>query len=74
MTPKQKLLKMLPEKYRARVADLTVEQDLVDDCKYLLTWTGDYTDGGYDGVGSCYPVRSIKEAAEYVINRLYFWC
>jgi len=71
MTPKERLLKRLPKEYRERVADLTVEDDLVDGCKYLLSWTERFTDCGGDGIGSCFPVRSIDEAAEYVRHNLY---
>lgn len=71
LTPKEKLLARLPASYRCRVADLTEERDLVDDCKYLLTWTARYTDGGKDGIGASWPVKSISEAVEFVKSSLY---
>ena len=35
-TVKMKLLKKLPKKYHERVLDFEQEDDLVDDCKYML--------------------------------------
>lgn len=71
MTLKERLLKRLPKKYREAVRDLTAEDGLIDDCKYMLSWTDEYTDMGEEGRGACYPVRSIAEAADYVRNSLY---
>ena len=72
MTLKEQLLKRLPKKYHERVKDIEEEDDLVDDCKYMLYWNEPYTDDGRDGVESSYPVRSITEAANYIKN-LYKW-
>ena len=69
MTLLEKLLKRLPKAYHERVQDFTEEDDLVDDCKYLIAWTEEYTDG--DCAGSCYPVRSIKEAEDFIKNSLW---
>lgn len=69
MTPKEKLLKRLPKKYHEAVRDLTEAYDLVEDCKYLLFYTDEYTDG--DCAGSCYPVKSISEAVEYIKGSLW---
>ena len=65
MTLLEKLLKRLPKKYHDRVVDIDAEDDLVDDCKYMLYYSDDYTDGG------SYPVRSITEAIDYIKNSLY---
>lgn len=69
MTLKEKLLKRLPKKYHDRVEDIELEEDLVDDCKYMLYYTEQYTDG--DCSGSCYPVKSINEAIDFIKNSLY---
>lgn len=69
MTVKEKLLKRLPKKYWNRVDNIEVEDDLVDDCKYMLWYTDDFTDG--DSAGSCYPVKSITEAIDFIKNCLY---
>ena len=71
MTPKESLLARLPKKYHHIVADFTEEIDLIDDCKYLLHWTDEYTDYGEDGIGSAWPVRSIAEAIDYIKTALY---
>ena len=70
-TPLEKLLRTLPKKYRDRVRDLTPEDNLIDDCKYMLAWTDGYTDMGEEGRGSCFPVKSVAEAARYVKDSLY---
>ena len=70
-TPLEKLLRTLPKKYRDMVRDLTPEEYLVDDCKYMLVWTDKYTDMGEEGRGSCFPVKSVAEAARYVKESLY---
>ena len=70
-TPLEKLLRTLPKKYRDRVRDLTLDDNLIDDCKYMLVWTDRYTDMGEEGRGSCFPVKSVAEAARYVKESLY---
>ena len=69
MTLLEKLLKRLPKKYHDRVAFIEAEDDLVDDCKYMLYYSDDYTDG--ECYGGSYPVRSITEAIDYIKNSLY---
>lgn len=69
MTPLEKLFKRLPKKYHDRVDNFEEEDDLVDDCKYMLYYSDDYTDG--ECYGSSYPVRSITEAIDYIKNSLY---
>ena len=66
----QKLLKALPKKYHNRVKSLEIEDDLVDDCKYMLYWSDLYTSDGED-YGSCYPVKSISEAKRFIIESLF---
>lgn len=59
-----KLLKQLPKKYHDRVSDFTEENGLIDNCKYILKWSDNYTDGEY--VGSTYPATSYKDAIDYI--------
>ena len=66
---KEKLLERLPKKYHDRVDDLQNDIDLVDGCKYMLYYTDGYTDG--ECAGSCYPVRSISEAVDFIKNSLF---
>ena len=68
-TLKQILLERLPKKYHDRVYDFIFENDLIDDCKYMLYYTNAYTDG--ECIGSCYPVRSISEAIDFIKNSLF---
>lgn len=70
MTPKEKLLKMLPKALREAVKDLDPEDGLVDECKYMLYWSDNYADA-YNESGSCFPVKSLKEAAEFVRYSLH---
>ena len=69
MTPLEKLFKRLPKKYHDRVDNFELEDDLVDDCKYMLYYSDNYTDG--ECYGSSYPVKSITEAIDYIKNSLY---
>ena len=62
-------LNWIPKKYRERVEKLEREEGLIDDCKYMLYYSDDYTDG--ECYGSSYPVRSITEAIDYIKNSLY---
>ena len=68
-TVKMKLLKRLPKKYHERISDFEQEDDLVDGCKYMIYYSDDYTDG--ECAGSCYPVRSISEAIDFIKNSIY---
>lgn len=64
----KKLLNNLPKKEWDKVERLEQEDDLIDDCKYMLYWSSNYTDG--DEYSGCYPVKSISEAARFVKERL----
>lgn len=61
---KEALLRRLPKRYHERVVDLTPEEGLIDDCKYILRYSKDYTDG--ECPGGTLPCRSIKEACYFV--------
>lgn len=65
----EKLLKRLPKKYHDRFRKIVIENDLIDNCKYLVFYTDEYTDGECNG--SCYPVKSITEAIYYLKNNLF---
>lgn len=69
MALKKKLLAKLPKKYHDRIRALEKEDDLIDDCRYMLYWTDKYTDG--ECYGSCFPVRSIQEAVDFVKESLH---
>lgn len=53
----------VPDKYKKYFGSLEREDGLIDDCKYML-----YFAPGYAWVGEypCLPVRSKKEALEYL--------
>ena len=59
---KEKLLQRLPRKYRNRVQDFSVEDGLIDNCKYILIFADGYTWDGYDTL----PCKSITEAVTFV--------
>lgn len=62
---KEALLRRLPKRYHERVVDFKPEEGLIDDCKYILQYSKDYTDG--DCEGGSLPCRSIKEAC-YIVR------
>ena len=70
MTPYEKLLKVLPKKYHERVRDFTEENDLVDDCKYLIHISYDWYDTCPIESGGCWPVKSISEAVNFIKHSL----
>lgn len=63
------LLAHLSKKYHDRVKKLEYETGLIDNCRFVLYWTDDYTDG--EVRGGSYPVKSITEASFFVKNNLY---
>lgn len=69
MTTLEKTLKRLPKKYHDRVRNIEEEGDLIDDCKYIVYYSENYTDG--DCYGSSYPVKSITEAIDFIKNILH---
>ena len=62
---KEALLRRLPKRYHERVVDFTPEEGLIDDCKYILRYSKDYTDG--DCEGGALPCHSIKDAC-YIVR------
>ena len=55
-------LSFIPKKYRERVAAIEIGFDLIDNCKYLLYFAEDWA---WDDI-SCVPVKSKKEALEFI--------
>lgn len=55
----------IPKKYQERFEALEQANDLIDECKYLLYFANGW---GFDDEPLCYcvPVRSKKEALEYL--------
>lgn len=60
----KKLLKVLPKKYHDRVVGMEPDVDLIDDCKYMVYFTEEYTNE--NTYGSCCPVRNISEAVSII--------
>ena len=72
MTLKDKLLKRLPKKYHERVKSFYEDEGLIDDCKYIVQYTDNFTDG--ECFGGSIPVRSISEAIQFIKESLYkYW-
>lgn len=69
MTTKQKLLKRLPKKFHDRVAFFFKANDLIDNCKYLLFYSHNYTDGNCRGASV--PFKSINETIDFIKYSLY---
>lgn len=57
-----KLLKRLPKKYHERFRDLSREDDLIDNCRYMLYLADGFSWGEYDSI----PVKSITEAIAFI--------
>ena len=65
----ERLLKRLPKKYHNRFVKLSQEDSLIDNCKYILYYSDDYSDGECNG-GSV-PVKSIDNAIYFLKFCLY---
>lgn len=59
-----KLFKQLPKKYHDRVVNFEQDNDLIDNCKYILTYSNNYSDG--ECVGGSIPFYSIKDAITFI--------
>ena len=63
-TAQESFMKRLPKMYRERVFDFYAEDELIDDCKYMLEFA--------NGYHLCYPeftevpCKSIAEAIRFV--------
>lgn len=57
------LINKLPKKYHKYIKSVEAESGLIDNCKYILTLSDGYT---FDDGGQTYPVRSLKEALEFI--------
>ena len=53
----------VPEKYKKYFGSLEAEPGLIDDCKYMLYFADGYA---AEGEYPCMPVRSKKEAIEWL--------
>ena len=59
---KERLLKRLPKKYHERIHDFYQESDLIDDCKYMLSFNSGWELCDMDTL----PCKTIKEAIQYI--------
>lgn len=53
----------VPKKYEKYFGSLEAEDGLIDDCKYMLYFANGYA---AEGEYPCMPVRSKKEALEWI--------
>lgn len=66
MYSKEGLLKRLPKKYHKSIADLSEEEGLIDDCKFIITLKEPYH---FEDGGLTYPCRNYKEAI-YILRTI----
>ena len=57
-----KLFRRLPRKYWNRIYDFTIEDGLIDGCKYMLLFQDEYRLADNQSV----PVRNITEAIQFI--------
>lgn len=62
-------VKRLCKKHANAIRLVEIEDDLVDDCKYMVYWKKGWTDGELEE--SCYPCKTLKECAEFIDNVIY---
>lgn len=64
-----KVRKRLPKDKQDALDYIEEADDLVDNCKYLVYYTDEYSDG--ECIGSSYIVKTLSEAVEYIKNTLF---
>ena len=57
-------LNWIPKKYQERVYSIEKENDLIDNCKYMLYFMNDWCYAGYGSI----PVKNKKEALYFIKN------
>lgn len=57
-------LSWIPKKYQERVYTIEKENDLIDDCKYMVYFMTNWSWDGYSNV----PAKSKKEALDFIKN------
>ena len=60
---KEGLIRRLSKKYQERVKDLSCENDLIDNCKFIITLKEPYC---FEDGGRTYPCRNYKEAINMI--------
>ncbi len=60
-------LSWIPKKYQERVYSIEKEDDLIDDCKYILYFMNGYVFADYSSV----PVKNKKDALYFIKNAYY---
>ena len=64
-----KVRKRLPKDKQDALDYIEEADDLVDDCRYIIYYTDEYSDG--ECTGSSYIVKTLSEAVEYIKNTLF---
>jgi len=62
----EKILKQIPKKYHKFLNDISLEYDLIDDCKYLIHFSPNTMVFGEQM--QSYPVKSVKEIINVLRN------
>ena len=62
----EKLLKMLPKEYHNRFTQIVKEEGLIDNCKYMLYFTTNYSFADYESI----PCKTLTEAKYFIKNAI----
>lgn len=64
----EKVKKLLSKKDKEKLGTVEEENDLIDNCKYIVYTSNEYL---FENGGNSLPCRSLKECADYIRNKAY---
>ena len=64
----EKVKKLLSKKDKEKLGMVEEENDLIDNCKYIVYTSNEYL---FENGGNSLPCRSLKECADYIRNKAY---
>lgn len=64
----EKVKRLLSKKDKEKLGMVEEENDLIDNCKYIVYTSNEYV---FEDGGNSLPCKSLKECADYIRNKAY---
>lgn len=64
----EKVKRLLSKKDKEKLGMVEEENDLIDNCKYIVYTSNEYL---FEDGGNSLPCRSLKECADYIRKKTY---
>lgn len=64
----EKVKRLLSKKDKEKLGMVEEENDLIDNCKYIVYTSSEYL---FESGGNSLPCKSLKECADYIRNKAY---